>query len=57
VTLSATERLEQAGALVERRTRRRAVAHRYQPDAHDPGKPVWRMRVRALMIPPRIADF
>lgn len=34
-----------------------AVAYRYQQDADDPGQPVSRMRVRALMIPPGIPDF
>jgi DMSO/TMAO reductase YedYZ molybdopterin-dependent catalytic subunit len=34
-----------------------AVAYRYQQDADDPGKPVARMRVRALMIPPGLPDF
>jgi DMSO/TMAO reductase YedYZ molybdopterin-dependent catalytic subunit len=34
-----------------------AVAYRYQQDADDPGHPVSRMRVRALMIPPGIPDF
>jgi DMSO/TMAO reductase YedYZ molybdopterin-dependent catalytic subunit len=34
-----------------------AVAYRYQQDADDPGEPVARMRVRALMIPPGIPDF
>ena len=34
-----------------------AVAYRYQRDADDPGHPVSRMRVRALMIPPGIPDF
>jgi sulfane dehydrogenase subunit SoxC len=34
-----------------------AVAYRYQQDADDPGDPVRRMRVRALMIPPGIPDF
>jgi DMSO/TMAO reductase YedYZ molybdopterin-dependent catalytic subunit len=34
-----------------------AVAYRYQRDADDPGEPVQRMRVRALMIPPGIPDF
>jgi DMSO/TMAO reductase YedYZ molybdopterin-dependent catalytic subunit len=32
-------------------------AYRYQRDADDPGEPVQRMRVRALMIPPGIPDF
>ncbi len=34
-----------------------AVAYRYQRDADDPGHPVSRIRVRALMIPPGIPDF
>jgi hypothetical protein len=34
-----------------------AVAYRYQRDADDPGEPVDRIRVRALMIPPGIPDF
>lgn len=34
-----------------------AVAYRYQDDANDPGQPVQRIRVRALMIPPGIPDF
>ena len=34
-----------------------AIAYRYQRDADDPGKPVSRARVRALMIPPGIPDF
>jgi DMSO/TMAO reductase YedYZ molybdopterin-dependent catalytic subunit len=34
-----------------------AIAYRYQHDADDPGEPVQRMRVRALMIPPGIPDF
>jgi sulfane dehydrogenase subunit SoxC len=34
-----------------------AMAYRYQRDADDPGEPVTRMRVRALMIPPGIPDF
>jgi DMSO/TMAO reductase YedYZ molybdopterin-dependent catalytic subunit len=34
-----------------------AVAYRYQRDAEDPGKPVQRIRVRALLIPPGIPDF
>ncbi len=33
------------------------IAYRYQRDADDPGTPVTRMRVRALMIPPGIPDF
>jgi sulfane dehydrogenase subunit SoxC len=33
------------------------VAYRYQRDADDPGTPVTRMRVRALMIPPGVPDF
>ncbi len=34
-----------------------ADAYRYQQDADDPGEPVTRQRVRALMIPPGIPDF
>ena len=34
-----------------------ATAYRYQQDADDPGEPVQRMRVRALMVPPGIPDF
>ena len=34
-----------------------AVAYHYQSDADDPGEPVSRIRVRALMIPPGIPDF
>ena len=34
-----------------------AVAYRYQRDEDDPGEPVDRQRVRALMIPPGIPDF
>ncbi len=34
-----------------------AVAYRYQQDADDPGDPVARTRVRALMIPRGIPDF
>jgi DMSO/TMAO reductase YedYZ molybdopterin-dependent catalytic subunit len=34
-----------------------ANAYRYQQDAEDPGVPVQRIRVRALMIPPGIPDF
>lgn len=34
-----------------------AVAYRYQRDADDPGEPVSRIRVRALMIPPGVPDF
>ena len=34
-----------------------AVAYRYQRDADDPGEPVDRIRVRALMIPPGVPDF
>jgi len=34
-----------------------AVAYRYQQAAGEPGEPVQRMRVRALMIPPGIPDF
>jgi len=33
------------------------VAYRYQAHADDPGEPVSRIRVRALMVPPGIADF
>ena len=33
------------------------AAYRYQRDAEDPGLPVSRIRVRALMIPPGIPDF
>ena len=33
------------------------TAYRYQQDADDPGEPVQRMRVRALMVPPGIPDF
>ena len=33
------------------------VSYRYQRDADDPGEPVSRMRVRALMIPPGLPDF
>jgi DMSO/TMAO reductase YedYZ molybdopterin-dependent catalytic subunit len=33
------------------------VAYRYQQDPDDPGEPVARMRVRALMIPPGIPEF
>lgn len=32
-------------------------AYRYQRDADDPGEPVSRIRVRALLIPPGIPDF
>jgi DMSO/TMAO reductase YedYZ molybdopterin-dependent catalytic subunit len=32
-------------------------AYRYQRDAEDPGEPVTRIRVRALMVPPGIPDF
>jgi len=32
-------------------------AYRFQQDLDDPGEPVERMRVRALMIPPGIPDF
>ena len=32
-------------------------AYRYQRDADDPGEPVDRMRVRALLVPPGIPDF
>jgi DMSO/TMAO reductase YedYZ molybdopterin-dependent catalytic subunit len=34
-----------------------AVAYRYQRDGDDPGEPVSRMRVRALMIPPGFPDY
>lgn len=34
-----------------------AVAYQYQHDADDPGTPVTRQEVRALMIPPGIPDF
>lgn len=34
-----------------------AVAYRYQSDADDPGTPVDRIRVRALMVPPGIPEF
>jgi sulfane dehydrogenase subunit SoxC len=34
-----------------------ADAYRYQGDADDPGEPVTRQRVRALMVPPGIPDF
>jgi DMSO/TMAO reductase YedYZ molybdopterin-dependent catalytic subunit len=34
-----------------------AVAYRYQESEDDPGLPVTRIRVRALMIPPGIPDF
>ncbi|OGO58350.1 MAG: sulfite oxidase [Chloroflexi bacterium RBG_16_72_14] len=34
-----------------------AVAYHYQQDADDPGTPVTRQEVRALMIPPGIPDF
>jgi DMSO/TMAO reductase YedYZ molybdopterin-dependent catalytic subunit len=33
------------------------VAYRYQRDADEPGTPVSRIRVRAVMIPPGIPDF
>jgi DMSO/TMAO reductase YedYZ molybdopterin-dependent catalytic subunit len=33
------------------------VAYRYQRDENDPGEPVSRIRVRALMIPPGIPHF
>jgi sulfane dehydrogenase subunit SoxC len=33
------------------------VAYRYQQHADDPGEPVTRMRVRALMAPPGFPDF
>ena len=32
-------------------------AYLYQRDADDPGEPVQRMRIRALMVPPGIPDF
>ncbi|TMG24003.1 MAG: sulfite oxidase [Chloroflexi bacterium] len=32
-------------------------AYHYQRDADDPGQPVTRIRVRALMVPPGIPDF
>ena len=34
-----------------------AVAYHYQRSADDPGEPVSRIRVRALMIPPGVPDF
>ena len=34
-----------------------AIAYHYKRDADDPGEPVTRLRVRALMIPPGIPDF
>jgi DMSO/TMAO reductase YedYZ molybdopterin-dependent catalytic subunit len=34
-----------------------AVSYRYQRDEDDPGEPVTRIRVRALMIPPGHPDF
>ena len=34
-----------------------AIAYHYKRDAEDPGEPVTRLRVRALMIPPGIPDF
>jgi sulfane dehydrogenase subunit SoxC len=34
-----------------------AVAYHYQRDEEDPGEPVDRIRVRALMVPPGIPDF
>jgi DMSO/TMAO reductase YedYZ molybdopterin-dependent catalytic subunit len=34
-----------------------ARAYHYQRDADDPGEPVTRIRVRALMAPPGIPDF
>ena len=34
-----------------------AVAYRFQQDEDEPGQPVTRMRVRALMVPPGIPDF
>lgn len=33
------------------------TAYLYQQDADDPGEPVTRMRVRALMMPPGVPDF
>ncbi|MFD0361370.1 sulfite oxidase [Nocardia sp. GCM10030253] len=33
------------------------AAYRYQQDSDDPGLPVSRIRVRALMVPPGIPDF
>jgi sulfane dehydrogenase subunit SoxC len=34
-----------------------AVAYRYQAHGDDPGQPVSRIRVRAMMIPPGVPDF
>jgi DMSO/TMAO reductase YedYZ molybdopterin-dependent catalytic subunit len=34
-----------------------AVSYQYQRDADDPGEPVSRIRVRALMVPPGYPDF
>jgi DMSO/TMAO reductase YedYZ molybdopterin-dependent catalytic subunit len=34
-----------------------APAYQFQRDADDPGEPVTRMRVRALMVPPGFPDF
>jgi len=34
-----------------------AIAYHYQQDADDPGDPVDRIRVRALMAPPGVPDF
>jgi DMSO/TMAO reductase YedYZ molybdopterin-dependent catalytic subunit len=34
-----------------------AEAYHFQPDEDDPGEPVTRIRVRALMIPPGFSDF
>lgn len=34
-----------------------AIAYHYQRDADDPGEPVRRIRVRALMVPPGVPDF
>jgi sulfane dehydrogenase subunit SoxC len=34
-----------------------ATAYHYRRDADDPGEPVTRIRVRALMVPPGIPDF
>ena len=34
-----------------------AIAYHYKRDADDPGEPVTRLRVRALMVPPGIPDF
>src|SRR3989304_3941928 len=33
------------------------AAYRYQRHPDDPGEPVTRMRVRALLVPPGIPDF